>query len=94
MHRYLIRLRKEVFDLLKVESKARGISINDFMTYCIEVALAEYMNESAEAFKDSIKDKIIQRERKRLQSEQKLWKMYYDLLNDMHLDQISIMWIN
>ena len=94
MHRYLIRLRKEVFDLLKVEAKARGISINDFMTYCIEVALAEYMNESAEAFKDSIKDKIIQRERKRLQSEQKLWKMYYDLLNDMHLDQISIMWIN
>lgn len=94
MHRYLIRLRKEVFDLLKVESKARGISINDFMTYCIEVALAEYMNESAEAFKDSIKDKVIQRERKRLQSEQKLWKMYYDLLNDMHLDQISIMWIN
>lgn len=74
MHRYLIRLRKEVFDLLKVESKARGISINDFMTYCIEVALAEYMNESAEAFKDSIKDKVIQRERKRLQSEQKLWK--------------------
>lgn len=94
MHRYLIRLRKEVFDLLKVESKARGISINDFMTYCIEVALAEYMNESAEAFKDSIKDKVIQRERKRLQSEQKLCKMYYDLLNDMHLDQISIMWIN
>ena len=52
MHRYLIRLRKEVFNLLKVETKARGISINDFMTYCIEVALAEYMNESAEDFKD------------------------------------------
>lgn len=40
----------------------------------ILVALAEYMNESAEAFKDSIKDKVIQRERKRLQSEQKPWK--------------------
>ncbi len=74
MHRYLIRLRKEVFDLLKVEAKASGISINVFMTYCIEVALAEYMNESAEAFKDSIKDKVIQRERKRLHSEQKPWK--------------------
>lgn len=74
MHRYLISLRKEVFDLLKVEAKASGISINDFMTYCTEVALAEYMNESAEAFKDSIKDKVIQRERKRLQSEQKPWK--------------------
>ena len=44
------------------------------MTYCIEVALAEYMNESAEAFKDSVKDKAIQRERKRLQSEQEPWK--------------------
>ena len=32
MHKYLIRIRKEVFDLLKVEAKARGISINDFMT--------------------------------------------------------------
>ena len=74
MHRYLIRIRKEVFDLLKVEAKARGISINAFMTYCIEVALAEYMNESAEAFKDSVKDKAIQRERKRLQSEQEPWK--------------------
>jgi hypothetical protein len=59
MHKYLIRIRKEVFDLLKVEAKARGISINDFMTYCIEVALAEYMNESAEAFKDNVKSKAI-----------------------------------
>lgn len=47
MHKYLIRIRirKEVFDLLKVEAKARGISINDFMTYYIEVTLAEYINE-------------------------------------------------
>lgn len=74
MHGYLIKLRKEVFDLLKVEAKARGISINDFMTYCIEVTLAEYMNESAEAFKNSIKDKAIQRGRKRLQNEQEPWK--------------------
>lgn len=74
MHKYLIRIRKEVFDLLKVEANARGISINDFMTYCIEVALAEYMNESAEAFKDSVKDKAVQRERKKLQSEQEPWK--------------------
>lgn len=74
MHRYVIRLRKDLFDLLKAESNSRGISINDFMTYCIEVALAEYINDSAEAFKDSVKDKAIQRERKRLQSEQEPWK--------------------
>ena len=29
MHRYLIRIRKEVFDLLKVEAKTRRISINE-----------------------------------------------------------------
>ena len=74
MHRYVIRLRNDVFNLLKTEAESRNISINDFMTYCIEVALAEYMNESAEAFKDSVKDKAIQRERKRLQSEQEPWK--------------------
>ena len=82
MHRYLIRLRKEVFNLLKVEAKARGISINDFMTYCIEVALAEYMNESAEAFKDSIKDKAIQEKGKDYKMSKSHGKMYYDLLND------------
>ena len=74
MHRYVIRLRNDVFNLLKTEAESRNISINDFMTYCIEVALAEYMNESAEAFKESVKDKAIQRERKRLQSEQEPWK--------------------
>ena len=74
MHRYVVRLRNDVFNLLKTEAESRNISINDFMTYCIEVALAEYMNESAEAFKDSVKDKAIQRERKRLQSEQEPWK--------------------
>ena len=82
MHRYLIRLRKEVFDLLKVEAKARGISINDFITYCIEVALAEYMNESAEAFKDSVKDKVIQRKGNDYKVSKSHGKMYYDLLND------------
>ena len=74
MHKYVVRLRNDVFNLLKTEAESRNISINDFMTYCIEVALAEYMNESAEAFKDSVKDKAIQRERKRLQSEQEPWK--------------------
>lgn len=64
MHRYVVRLRNDVFNLLKTEAESRNISINDFMTYCIEVALAEYMNESVEAFKDSVKDKAIQRERK------------------------------
>lgn len=74
MHRYVIRLRNDVFNLLKTEAESRNISINDFMTYCIEVALAEYMNESAEAFKDSIKDKAIQKERNRLKNEQESWK--------------------
>ena len=73
MHKYLIRIRKEVFDLLKVEAKARGISINDFMTYCIEVALAEYMNESAEAFKDNVKRKAIHKYKNYLIS--KHWKI-------------------
>lgn len=74
MHRYVVRLRNDVFNLLKTEAESRNISINDFMTYCIEIALAEYMNESAEAFKDSVRDKAIQKERKRLQSEQEPWK--------------------
>ena len=70
MHRYVVRLRNDVFNLLKTEAESRNISINDFMTYCIEVALAEYMNEFAEAFKDSVKDKAIQKERNRLKNEQ------------------------
>lgn len=74
MHRYVVRLRKDVFNLLKAEAESRNISINDFMTYCIEVALAEYMNESAEAFKDSVKDKAIQKERNRLKNEQESWE--------------------
>lgn len=74
MHRYVVRLRNDVFNLLKTEAESRNISINDFMTYCIEVALAEYMNESAEAFKDSVKDKAIQKERKKMKDEQEPWK--------------------
>lgn len=74
MHRYVVRLRNDVFNLLKTKAESRNISINDFMTYCIEVALAKYMNESAEAFKDSVKDKAIQRERSRLKNEQESWK--------------------
>lgn len=74
MHRYVVRLRNDVFNLLKAEAESRNISINDFMTYCIEVALAEYMNESAEAFKDSVKDKAIQKERNRLKNEQESWE--------------------
>lgn len=74
MHRYVVRLRNDVFNLLKTKAESKNISINDFMTYCIEVALAEYMNESAEAFIDSVKDKAIQRERSRLKNEQESWK--------------------
>ncbi len=74
MHRYVVRLRNDVFNLLKTEAESRNISINDFMTYCIEVALAEYMNESAEAFKDSVKDKAIQKERNKLKNEQESWE--------------------
>ncbi len=74
MHRYVVRLRNDVFNLLKTEAESRNISINDFMTYCIEIALAEYMNESAEAFKDSVRDKAIQKERNRLKNEQESWE--------------------
>ena len=74
MHKFDLRLRKNIFDLAKVEANSRGISINDFIVYCLEVAMAEYMNESAEAFKDMVKDKAIQRERKKIKDEQESWK--------------------
>ena len=74
MHKFVLRLRKDIFDLAKVEANSRGISINDFIVYCLEVAMAEYMNESAEAFKDMIKDKAIQKERKKMKDEQESWK--------------------
>lgn len=74
MHRYVIRLRKDLFDLLKVESNSRGISINDFMTYCIEIALAEYINDSAKAFRDMVTDKAVRKERKKLKDEQESWE--------------------
>ena len=73
MHKFVLRMRKELFNLAKAEAKARGISINDYLIYCIEVAMAEFMNESAEAFKDMVKDKAIQKERKKLQNEQESW---------------------
>ena len=47
MHKFVLRLRKDIFDLAKVEANSRGISINDFIVYCLEVAMSEYMNESA-----------------------------------------------
>ena len=75
MHKFVLRLRKDVFDLARVEANSRGISINDFIVYCLEVAMAEYMNESAEAFKDMVKDKAIQRERKKIKDEQESWKI-------------------
>ena len=74
MHKFVLRLRKDIFDLVRVEANSRGISINDFIVYCLEVAMAEYMNESAEAFKDMIKDKAIQKERKKIKNEQESWK--------------------
>ena len=74
MHKFVLRLRKNIFDLAKVEANSRGISINDFIVYCLEVAMAEYMNESAEAFKDMVKDKAIQKERKKIKDEQESWK--------------------
>ena len=75
MHKFVLRLRKDIFDLAKVEANSRGISINDFIVYCLEVAMAEYMNESAEAFKDMVKDKAIQKERKKMKDEQESWKI-------------------
>ena len=74
MHKFVLRLRKDIFDLVRVEANSRGISINDFIVYCLEVAMAEYMNESAEAFKDMVKDKAIQRERKKMKDEQEPWE--------------------
>ena len=68
-HSFLLRIRKQVFDIARSEAKARGISINDYLTMCIEVAMAEFMNETADAFIDMVKDKAIQRERKRLKNE-------------------------
>jgi hypothetical protein len=68
-HSFLLRIRKQVFDIARSEAKARGISINDYLTMCIEVAMAEFMNETADAFIDMVKDKAIQRERKRLRNE-------------------------
>lgn len=69
MHRFVLRIRNEVFNHARAEANSRGISINDYLTYCIEVAMAEFMNESAEAFIDMVKDKAIQKERKRLKNE-------------------------
>lgn len=74
MHKFVLRLRKDIFDLVRVEANSRGISINDFIVYCLEVAMAEYMNESAEAFKDMVKDKAIQKERKKIKDEQESWE--------------------
>ena len=74
MHSFLLRIRQDVFDLAKAEANSRGISINDFIVYCLEVAMAEYLNESAEAFKDMVKDKAIQKERKKIENEQESWK--------------------
>ena len=68
-HSFLLRIRNQVFDIARSEAKARGISINDYLTMCIEVAMAEFMNETADAFIDMVKDKAIQRERKRLRNE-------------------------
>ena len=74
MHKFVLRLRKDIFDLAKVEANSRGISINNFIVYCLEVAMAEYMNESAESFKDMVKDKAIQKERKKIKNEQESWE--------------------
>ena len=69
IHRYLLRIEEQVFNLARSAAKSWGISINDYLTMCIEVAMAEFINESAEAFVDEVKDKAIQRERKRLRNE-------------------------
>ena len=68
IHRYLLRIEEQVFNLARSAAKSRGISINDYLTMCIEVAMAEFINESADAFVDGVKDKAIQRERKRLRN--------------------------
>ena len=69
MHRFVLRINNELFNHVKDEAKARGISINDYISYCIEIAISELINESALAFIDMVKEKAIQRERKRLRNE-------------------------
>ena len=74
MHKFLLRIRQDVFDLAKAEANSRGISINDLLVMCIEETLAKYMEESSQAFRDMVKDKAIQKERKRLRNEQESWE--------------------
>lgn len=74
MHKFLLRIRQDVFDLAKAEANSRGISINDLLVMCIEESLVKYMEESSEAFRDMVKDKAIQKERKRLRNEQEPWE--------------------
>ncbi|MCI6107215.1 MAG: Arc family DNA-binding protein [Candidatus Faecimonas sp.] len=69
MHKFLLRIRQDVFDLVKSEANSRGISINDFLVMCIEDSLVKYMIESADAFKDMVISKAIRKERKRLRNE-------------------------
>ena len=69
MHKFLLRIRNDVFELAKTEANSRGISINDFLVMCIEESLVKYMEESSDAFKEMVKDKAIQKERKRLRNE-------------------------
>lgn len=39
MHRYLLRLRKILFERIEVEASSRGVSVNDMMNELLEIGL-------------------------------------------------------
>ena len=69
MHSYLIRMREELFNYVKMEADNRGVSINFFISYCIEVALLKLINDAVESDDETIKNKAKREERKRLRNE-------------------------
>ena len=69
MHSYLIRMRDELFNYVKMEANNRGVSINFFISYCIEVALLKLINDAVESDDETIKNKAKKEERKRLKNE-------------------------
>lgn len=57
MHSYLLRMRDELFNYVKVEADNRGVSINFFISYCIEIAFCKLISESVESDDETIKNK-------------------------------------
>jgi len=62
-------MRDELFNYVKMEANNRGVSINFFMSYCIEVALCKLISDAVESDDETIKNKAKKEERKRLRNE-------------------------